>query len=65
MPRRRRTARHSRDATPFDATRTAGGIAGFEAGTGIAHGPLAVLLALVLALLVDPLRRALRAWFRQ
>lgn len=70
MRRRRRIRRHDRDAEardslPFDATRTAGGIAGFEAGSGVAHGVLAVIIALALAILIEPLRRAMRAWFRR
>lgn len=69
--RRRRRARRSqerpepREAVPFDARQTASGIAGFEAGNGLAHGFLAIVIALGLAILIDPLRRALRAWFRQ
>jgi hypothetical protein len=67
MPRRRRRHRATRsgDSVPFDATQTASGIAGFEAGNGVAHGVLAIVIALGLAILIDPLRRALRAWFRQ
>jgi hypothetical protein len=68
--RRRRRRRHqadteSRESIPFDPTRTASGIAGFEAGTGVAHGVFAVVIALGLAMLVDPLRRALRAFIRR
>ncbi len=44
---------------------TASGIAGYEAGNGIAHGLMAVVIALVLAILFEPIRRLLRAWFRQ
>jgi len=67
MKRRRRTrdGRTRTDPVPFDATRTASGIAGYEAGNGLAHGLLAVVIALGLAILIDPLRRALRALFRQ
>jgi hypothetical protein len=68
--RRRRTRRRdrpapARDPVPFDATRTAGGIISFEAGNGLAHGLLAVIIALALAILVEPLRRAIRALFRR
>ena len=36
----------------------------FEAATGFPHGPIAVVGAIVTALLLRPLRRALRAFLR-
>ena len=64
-PRRIGRSQSRHDQTPVDLGASARQIGLMETSSGAAYGIGAIVLALVAAILITPVNRALRAWFRQ
>ena len=53
------------DATDIDLGASAQQIGLIETGGGLQHGLIAAVIAVVAAIVITPIARALRSWFRQ
>lgn len=53
------------DESEIDIAASAQQVGLIETGGGLQHGPIVAVVAIAVAIVIAPIVRALRAWFRQ